>query len=331
MTLINYKDFKEKDRWFARFQIDTIQDFDNFYRLSKSCNTHCFRTVEEAKFRNYTSIQRSWILQDDKLSKLKGQESILNYGEYVGTLLNKVYENADVRLFLSDNNIPLNHPVIWAMLQHYGYPTPFLDFSYSIDDSLFFLIPNAGQLPLPAFHPSNSIDDYFSVYVYNANKDWFKASIQNITYAGAEKVGEMLRNVQFPVDTAEYQAKTDKLDYADFAQLPFVTVDGPSLGIQQGSVPILRFQTSCDMSLPRTSVQNGLFLCVPGDAPVMEEVIFNHTKSKLIMCFDIHKSVRQHIVDNILIPNNINVDSMYMPNDPTTLKIQQILKNALGF
>ena len=49
------------------------------------------------------------------------------------------------------------------------------------------------------------------------------------------------------------------------------------------------------------------------------------------MCFDIHKSVRQHIVDNILIPNNINVDSMYMPKDPTTLKIQQILKNVLGF
>ena len=73
MPLINYKDFKEKDRWFARFQIDTIQDFDNFYRLSKSCNTLCFRTVEEAKFRNYTSIQRSWILQDEKLSKLKGQ------------------------------------------------------------------------------------------------------------------------------------------------------------------------------------------------------------------------------------------------------------------
>lgn len=137
MPLINYKDFKEKDRWFARFQIDTIQDFDNFYRLSKSCNTLCFRTVEEAKFRNYTSIQRSWILQDEKLSKLKGQESILNYDEYVRTLLNKVYENEDVRQFLSDNNIPLNHPVIWAMLQHYGYPTPFLDFSYSIDDSLF--------------------------------------------------------------------------------------------------------------------------------------------------------------------------------------------------
>ena len=76
-------------------------------------------------------------LQDEKLSKLKGQESILNYGEFVGTLLNKVYENEDVRQFLSDNNIPLNHPVIWAMLQHYGYPTPFLDFSYSIDDSLF--------------------------------------------------------------------------------------------------------------------------------------------------------------------------------------------------
>ena len=115
MTLTNYNDFSEKDRWFNRIQIDTIQDFDNFYRLSKSCNTLCFRTVEEAKFRNYTSIQRSWILQDEKL------------------------------------------------------------------------------------------------------------------------------------------------------------------------------------------------------------------------CFDIHKSVRQHIVDNILIPNNINVDSMYMPNDPTTLKIKQILKKALGF
>ena len=85
------------------------------------------------------------------------------------------------------------------------------------------------------------------------------------------------------------------------------------------------------MSLPRTSVQDGLFLCIPGDAPVMEEVIFTHTHEKLIMCFDIHKLVRQHIVDNILIPNNINVDSMYMPNDPTTLKIQQILKNVLGF
>ena len=135
MTLTNYNDFSEKDRWFNRIQIDTIQNFDNFYRWSKSCNTLCFRTVEEAKFRNYTSIQRSWILQDEKLSKLKGQESILNYDEYVRTLLNQVYENEDVRQFLSDNNIPLNHPVIWAMLQHYGYPTPFLDFSYSIDDS----------------------------------------------------------------------------------------------------------------------------------------------------------------------------------------------------
>lgn len=331
MTLTNYNDFSEKDRWFNRIQIDTEKDFDTIYNILRNHKSLCYRAVEEAKYRNYTSIQRSWILQDEKLEKLRENESIINYDDYVGSILNRAYTSPDVKQFFAENNIPHNHPVLWAMLQHYGYPTPFLDFSYSIDDSLFFLIPNAGQLPLPPFQPNNSIDDYFSVYVYNGDVDWFKASIQNITYNGAGKVEEMLRVVNFPVDTSDYKAKTDKLDYSDFSQLPFVTVDGPAMGVQQCAVPVLRFQTSCDMSIPRTSVQDGLFMCIPAVSPVMEEVIVNHTKEKLITCIDIHKSVRQHIVDNILIPNNINVNSMYMPNDPTTLKIKQILKKALGF
>lgn len=331
MCLINYNNFEEKERVFNRKTIDTEDDFYTFYHEKSQNKNLRFRTVADAKYRNYTSVQRSWIMQDEKMQKMKIKYGIDSYEQYVDTLLSIVRNDKDIKHFFASENIPINDAVVWAMMQHYGYPTPFVDFSYSIDGSLFFLIPNSGRLPLPKFTSQDTIDDYFSVYIINSNVDWFQASMQRITINGMGKVNGMINVFNGQVDTTDYQKKTTNLDYHDFKDLPFISVDGPALGIQQGSVPILRFNASYNIGIPRTKVQDGLFICIPSEKDVLEDVIKKQTKQMLIECYDINKSLRQYIIDNILTPKNINSTTMYMLNDALTQKIEGLLHKALGF
>lgn len=330
MPLVNYQNFQEKEQFFNRHTINTIDEFNNWRDSYRDNPNNWYRTLSESKYKAYTSVQRSWITNDEICQRIRNRYNINCLNDYVLRLLDLVKNNDAIYRHFAVQNVELNDALLFALLQHYGYPSPFLDFTYDLDTTLFFSIPNGGNLPLPPFTPNDTIDDYFSVYVIDGRIDWFQCSMQRIEAYGAANMERLLADFEGEVDTTEVQDQMRTLDYQTFRELPFVMVDGSSMGVQQIQIPSLGFTANYHMENPRADAQMGLFLCNPSENLVMEEVVYNTTNQILIKCFDIHKSLRSDIINTILAPQNITQETMYMENIPDTQRINDLLNAALS-
>lgn len=330
MPLVNYQTFQEKEQFFDRHTIDTIDEFNKWRDNYKDNPNKWYRTLSESKYRVYTSVQRSWITNDVTCQRIRNNFTINNFIDYVFKLLDLVKNDNAIHRYFDAQGIELNDALLFALLQHYGYPSPFLDFTYDLDTTLFFSIPNGGNLPLPPFTPNDTIDDYFSVYVIDGCIDWFQCSMQRIETNGAENMERLLADFNGEVDATEVQNQMRTLDYHTFSELPFVMVDGTLMGVQRIQIPLLGFTANYHIENPRVNAQMGLFLCNPSENNVMEQVVYNTTNQILIECFDIHKSLRPYIIDEILTPNNITKETMYMEHDSDTQRIKALLNAAMG-
>jgi len=178
-TLKNYENFEEKNKSFSKLNdfhyIDTIQQFNSWYksvvdiqkeqsiedRLSINYN-YMFRGMGEAKYKLFNSSQRFWIINEvGQWWKPK------KYLEYVNDfivkardkkLFNKIFE------YYNLNPTQRDFPIL-SILQHYGAPTPLMDFSYDLDVALFFATEKASPSS-----SSNKIDQYFSIYLIDKTK-----------------------------------------------------------------------------------------------------------------------------------------------------------------
>ena len=182
-----YRTFEEKSKNFAdekRFhRIDTVEQFEVWYseltrRLKdnpsesnrsnlKRINTdNIFRGMGEAKHKLFTSAQRFWITNE-----LEQWWRPKRYLEFVSVFVEEARKKALFREVFEYYNIKYNQrdfPIL-SILQHYGAPTPLMDFTYSIDVALFFATENAQ----PSYS-SNEIDHYFSIYNIDKKKQRHK-------------------------------------------------------------------------------------------------------------------------------------------------------------
>ena len=330
MPLVNYQTFQEKGHLFNRHTINSIDEFNNWRDRYRDNPDKWYRTLSESKYRVYTSVQRSWITNDVTCQRIRNNFTINNFNDYVLKLLYLVKNDDAIHRHFAAQGIELNDALLFALLQHYGYPSPFLDFTYDLDTTLFFSIPNGGNLPLPPFTSNGTIDDYFSVYVIDGRIDWFQCSMQRIEANGAANMEGLLADIEGEVDTTEVQNQMRTLDYQTFSELPFVMVDGPLMGVQQIQIPSLGFTANYHIENPRIDAQMGLFLCNPSENNVMEQVVYNTTNQILIECFDIHKSLRPYIIDELLTPNNMTKEAIYMEHDSDTQRIKSLLNAAIG-
>ncbi len=198
--LENYSDLQEKNKQFSRKQefsiIDTIEEFDKWYKTLKessskvsskskisSVNTNkMYRGMSESKYKLLTSSQRFWILNE-----LEQWWRPKRYLEFIETfvdnarkklLFNKVFEY--YKLKPNQRDFP-----ILSILQHYGAPTPLMDWSYNVDVALYFA--TEGVKP----SSSKDIELYFSIYEIDKNKqiknefnnllNWHKGSFPKIS------------------------------------------------------------------------------------------------------------------------------------------------------
>jgi hypothetical protein len=199
--LPSYNSFSEKNEKFSQdqfaYRIDTIDQFDEWYnsltdkikqKSEKSkidyVNTdNMFRGMGEAKHKLLTSSQRFWITNE-----LEQWWRPKRYLEFIKVfvdnarsklLFRKVFEY--YRLTPNQRDFPL-----LSILQHYGAPTPLMDWSYNLDVALFFATEKAS----PSYS-SNDIDHYFSVYQIDKKKqrknefnnllDWSQGSFPQIS------------------------------------------------------------------------------------------------------------------------------------------------------
>ena len=175
-----YNSLSEKEQNFnndrSNFKIDTVNELDEWYeylirKISEnkteskldSVNTdHIFRGLREAKFKLLTSSQRFWI--SNELKQWWRPKSYLKY-------VNKFVKNARDKLLFKKvfeyynlKSNQRNFPIL-SILQHYGAPIPLMDWSYSINVTLYFATQKAYSS-----YSQNNIDHYFSVYHIDKRK-----------------------------------------------------------------------------------------------------------------------------------------------------------------
>ena len=154
-----YKSFNEKESKFFPIKknpfwiIKTIGEFEEWYDVlfkQRIHSTNLFRGLSQAKYKLYNNSQRYWI----EKNLLNWTYSKLSYVEMlkINNLIKTVFNLHG--LFYKQWDFP-----ILSILQHYGAPTPLMDWTYDFNVALFFASESINE-----HGDSDNINDYFSVY-----------------------------------------------------------------------------------------------------------------------------------------------------------------------
>lgn len=315
-NLNEYKTQAEKERFYNYIKIETEQEFDKqFNQIQTNSKGYAFRSINEAKFKLYSSAQRQWIWND--LSNTHP-----SFCNYILLFINKIRQNGNIISFFDANKIPINDFVILALLQHYRQPSPLIDFTYNPLTTLFFAFD--GMTPAN----NGTIDDYVSIYRINYEQPCF-CSIQDVNTSGVFNLEEELQKLYIPIsniDTSPVLTDIANLSYHQYSDLGYILIHGDKMGITNISIPALGFTCSYDITNPHLRNQEGLFILNTSEnQPLGELLKEKHCYvSPLIDCFDIRKDLEPYIQSKYLIPQNINHNTIY-PNDNDSQNIRNWL------
>lgn len=154
-----YTSIFEKSKYFISggLKIDNFKDLIAVLgkiRESDTENGALYRGQPEAKYKLYNSLQRLWIEKKMPADHNKFYKLVENL---IGNC--KSWNQGIIPKYLKYSGINENDISYLSIMQHYGLPTPLLDFTENIDKSLFFAIENIDHSPT-----SVEIENYFSVY-----------------------------------------------------------------------------------------------------------------------------------------------------------------------
>ncbi len=151
-----YKDLDSKNEYFNSQTIDNKKDLDDFimkWNLKDADNKVMFRGLSESKYKLYNSAQRFWL--GEELSKLG--KSYLQFINDQITYAKNFQDGLLIKFYNSFGHRAYDISIL-SFLQHYGAPTPLLDFTYDLNCALYFATYKTDHLP------SEDIDNYFSIY-----------------------------------------------------------------------------------------------------------------------------------------------------------------------
>jgi len=160
-TLLKYKSFRSKESDFPPLLINTPQEFDEWYsKIEKQSvdEPSIFRGLSEASYKLYTSAQRAWLEKD--MITAKGDDVKL-FHEFINKLLanSRAWQANLLERYYEKLGHTLSDLALLAIMQHYGLPTPIIDFTKSLDIALSFAVNGIKHMPSDI-----DIDNYFSLY-----------------------------------------------------------------------------------------------------------------------------------------------------------------------
>ena len=271
------KEFETLDKKWELFEktrydlCDKRSDFDTWYDEMKNKSNFVFRGIKEARFRLYTTGQRKW-LEDNLQRKIK-------YRDFIFGILEETKKNPFMRKYISTFGIAANDLFYMSYLQHYGAPTLLLDFSYSLDTSLFFAIE---KLRKPFLCPK-SINKYFSIYYVELNDSInFFNHLEFFTEFDVE-IPQQLSTIFF---TRTIDPK--KKHYNIF--------DNDALFIPNPLKKSNLVTTDIYWANLNMAVQDGCFFLYQDEAMPFEEYLMTKNYPIIkIHCVDIHKSLADYV------------------------------------
>jgi hypothetical protein len=165
LKLEEYNNLDEKKVFFKNGETKIDKNinilFSKITEFQEKGNGFIYRGSSEAKYRMYNSAQRLYISQE--LHKQVPEDRISeHYRKFITELIesSKNWNNGVIKKYLLSSGIDENNALAFlSYMQHYGVPTPLLDFTFNPYVALFFAIDNLTYIP-----SNNEIDNYFSFY-----------------------------------------------------------------------------------------------------------------------------------------------------------------------
>lgn len=334
-VLPTYESQTEKDNlFFSSIYIDDEKSLvAELAKIKSKEKDYLFRGVNSACFKMYSSSQREWMNRSivKKLTK----------DDYYRFIINLIHETADrqeVKDYIQKEGVTYNEFFILALMQHFGVPSPMLDFSLSLEKALFFA--TDGALNGWVDDGTDKLDNYVSLYFLPNKVDWVQATLQSVTQNSAESIDSLLNNTKINdpslfnrIDTKNVE---NNIRYALFRQfipgpqsnISFLPVNGPADGRVKIDIPILNFHCDYYIINDRLLSQEGMFITnFTIDEPLVE--LMNRVcNNKLFTCINFRKSLVPYIVNNFLTPNQINRNTVYCVGDPIVDGLQKALDNV---
>lgn len=326
MKLPEYKSFEEKAPFFAPedlshgypFVIDTPEEFDQLYdtlqKEHNSSNHLLFRGVSEAKFQNFTSVQRLWLTN-------KWEEGF-TFDMLVERGLQSVKEKSILKEYLSSLNVQPNDFYYLTFLQHFGAPTPMLDFSHNLNVGLYFAFDNSSKVK-KLLKSDKNIDNYTSLYLYDIAA--YQMQVVNLIdmladsfRRGVEMVNDFnLKNPGVHLDIS-LLSSIDSFSAWKNPQNGGDGVHKVNIGLLDNSIRGNQVQDITGNKLfwsnIRIIAQNGCLMVYPNEKIPLEKYLSEQIHIPL-RCFNIHKSLKTHVMSRI----NLSKDLIY-PNEESIAK-----------
>lgn len=331
-----YKNLNEKRAFFSNgnrdsFVINSKEQLDKWFKDVEETEKKenqldatalIYRGHTEAKYKLLTSAQRIWIADE------MDQWANLNFHEFITNLISRANQNTLINKVFGIYNYSRNareFPIL-SLLQHYGAPTPLMDWTYNSNAAFFFATDGLKTKE----EPKTEIDSYFSIYRIDKRK--YKKELLNITDIASDNIypsfgwfsnfGDMNRN-----------PKGNGIFYISDFERRFESIGD----IQPRST--LKIRTT----KPLTTIYNqniipqeGLFIFNPYSKKTLEE-IFNTDLNKSgwnlaltpFDCFNIHKDLAEYLRRKIDVKYNINKSFIYPNLNIEAKKIKEETLNGL--
>ncbi len=229
-----------------------------------------FRGVSEAKYMLYTSGQREFILQDYATLGIQ-------YDQFMRVLLRNLRRNDDLMNFCKVAKTPPNDSYCFTYLQHYGAPTPYIDFTTDIYTALFYCFYRmSSQLS------KSEIDHYCTLYYIKLD------DIEYITERYMQEIHKdspTERNLSLYSESTGGDVKSGMLSFDILQKMDIFYIDSKrKSGMFNDKKLIFRIPNR------NMLVQNGVLLYNGSDSLPLERCMANK-----IHCIDIHKSLGDYI------------------------------------
>jgi FRG domain-containing protein len=282
------------------FKIDQASQFKQWYDEMKLLMTanrlgNFFRGIGEARFKLYNSAQRFWM--QNNLMQLEAISKPILYIRMVQDMVDAAKKQDLFKKAFDYYGLTAEQtdfPIL-SILQHYGAPTPLMDWTYNLDVALFFAVEQAKH-----FERDDDIENYMSVYriVKSDQSTFIKSNLQVVS-------GNVFPSITFLgttwPDTVYYISDFEVKD-------------------QRQIKPLTTFYNL--NILP----QEGLFIFNPLETDPLEKIAVRKSPASMIICYNINKDLAE-MVRLTINKNGINQSFIY-----PELKIYAgtILKKYLG-
>lgn len=324
MTPPIYESFEEKSNFFREnYVINSEEELNSFIsKYSSQESDFLYRGINTATYKLYSSSQVQWMLSD-AICKRTNKEAYFNF---IIDSIKLTRENDCVKQYIKDNGISDNDLFILALMQHYGMPSPVLDFSHSIFGALYFAWDKCDRT---LSDTQTQLSDYISLYVINKKIDWVNCSVQNVMRNSAEKLNDMLQKDKLftagMVDTKDVEKEFLKLPYLKFKDWNFVAVEDNPKSPVKISIPVLQFDCEYQIINDRIISQQGMFIANNTLDKPLVELMNDWCKDKYFVCYNIHKKLLTYIKQHYLDTNNINEESIYCKEDDESNKLEKAI------